>query len=340
MPGGGEEVAMVMLTTCPACHTRFRVTPEQLGAHGGDVRCGRCAKVFNAHAYLEHEAEEPQPEKQASLPFEGLGEQAAPPEQEPAPQVAVVEEFFAEELPVSPPVEEAASPQEGAEFPPEPPAEAEPAPPAQEQAPVAEIPEFPEPQPAPETPAPVEPVAAAAAAPEKPVQRHVPTKAEPKKPSFLWLWLAGSLLLLLVLGVQGLYFFRSDLAARYPDLRPMLQQLCGVLNCTIRLPANPDLLSIEASNLEADPQQANLVTLNAILRNRARLAQEYPLVELTLTDTQDQMIARRIFPPKEYAKNADLNRGMPPNEEVTARLYLDLGDLKASGYRIFLFYSQ
>ncbi|MGE5027547.1 MAG: DUF3426 domain-containing protein, partial [Betaproteobacteria bacterium] len=117
--------------------------------------------------------------------------------------------------------------------------------------------------------------------------------------------------------------------------KPLLQQLCG---CSIRLPANPDLLAIETSNLEADPDQANLVVLNAILRNRAKVAQEYPLLELTLTDTQDQMIARRIFPPGEYAKNADLKRGMPPNEEVTVKLRLDLGDLKAAGYRVFLYY--
>ena len=57
------------------------------------------------------------------------------------------------------------------------------------------------------------------------------------------------------------------------------------------------------------------------------------------TAPQDRMIARRIFSPREYAKGADLNRGMVPNEEVTVKLHLDLGDLKAAGYRVFLFYS-
>jgi hypothetical protein len=116
--------------------------------------------------------------------------------------------------------------------------------------------------------------------------------------------------------------------------------MCGVLRCTVPLPANPDLLSIEASNLEADPNQANLVVLNAILRNRAKFPQEYPQLELTLTDTQDQMVARRIFPPADYAKSADLKRGMPANEELIVKLYLDLGEMKAAGYRVFLFYPQ
>ena len=39
---------MGMITTCPACDTTFKVTTEQLNAHQGDVRCGRCAKVFSA----------------------------------------------------------------------------------------------------------------------------------------------------------------------------------------------------------------------------------------------------------------------------------------------------
>ena len=39
---------MSMVTSCPACGTRFRVRPEQLSAHHGDVRCGKCDHVFHA----------------------------------------------------------------------------------------------------------------------------------------------------------------------------------------------------------------------------------------------------------------------------------------------------
>ena len=350
---------MVMSTTCPACHTRFRVTPEQMDAHGGDVRCGRCAKVFNAHVYLEHELEELQHEGQSRLAFEEPGDQVALPEEEAEQQPSAVEEFPAEELAapsfdeapveeelvqplqavdellVESPVEgESSIPEWGEEELSEPPAAAE-----------SLLPESVVPPPA--EPVTVEPVTleprfVPEPVPERPAARDAFVEIEDKlkKRRFFWLWLIGVLLLLASLGAQGLYFFRSDLAARHPEFKPFLQQFCGVLQCSIRLPANPDLLSIETSNLEADPQQDNLVALNAILRNRAKLAQEYPQLELTLTDTQDRMIARRIFTPGEYAKSADLNRGMAPNEEVTVKLNLDLGDLKAAGYRVFLFYPQ
>jgi len=40
-------MATSMITKCPACSTLFRVTPEQLQAHQGQVRCGRCMTVFD-----------------------------------------------------------------------------------------------------------------------------------------------------------------------------------------------------------------------------------------------------------------------------------------------------
>ena len=39
---------MSLITCCDHCRTVFRVTPEQLQAHGGQVRCGRCMQTFDA----------------------------------------------------------------------------------------------------------------------------------------------------------------------------------------------------------------------------------------------------------------------------------------------------
>ena len=37
-----------MVTQCPACNTRFRVTDSQLARAGGRVRCGGCLEIFLA----------------------------------------------------------------------------------------------------------------------------------------------------------------------------------------------------------------------------------------------------------------------------------------------------
>ena len=42
----------MLFTRCPSCDTTFRVTDEALTKAGGQVRCGRCASVFNAYAEL------------------------------------------------------------------------------------------------------------------------------------------------------------------------------------------------------------------------------------------------------------------------------------------------
>ncbi len=40
-----------IVTECPACTTRFQVTPGQLKIARGKVRCGSCLEVFNAEVY-------------------------------------------------------------------------------------------------------------------------------------------------------------------------------------------------------------------------------------------------------------------------------------------------
>lgn len=43
---------MSLITSCPACATRFRTVADQLRVADGWVRCGRCHEVFNASRQL------------------------------------------------------------------------------------------------------------------------------------------------------------------------------------------------------------------------------------------------------------------------------------------------
>lgn len=42
----------MLIVCCPACHTVFRVHPEQLRTRSGRVRCGHCYRPFNAIEHL------------------------------------------------------------------------------------------------------------------------------------------------------------------------------------------------------------------------------------------------------------------------------------------------
>jgi predicted Zn finger-like uncharacterized protein len=61
---------MRMSTRCPACGTAFRVYPQQLAARDGQVRCGKCATIFDARSTLatEDEPEAPPAAAPASPP--------------------------------------------------------------------------------------------------------------------------------------------------------------------------------------------------------------------------------------------------------------------------------
>ena len=158
---------------------------------------------------------------------------------------------------------------------------------------------------------------------------------QPKRRS--WPWAIAAFLLLLILLAQAAYWFRVDLAARLPVLKPALLGYCGILKCGVSLPQHTDLIDIESSELQADPANENHITLNALLRNRASYAQSFPNLELTLNDTQDQPLARRMFTPIDYLPPTE-NRafGLLPNHELGLKLHLDTADLKPSGYRLVL----
>lgn len=155
----------------------------------------------------------------------------------------------------------------------------------------------------------------------------------------LWPWYLAALALVLLFIGQSIYAFRVELAARFPATKPLLLTACEKLHCEIPLPQNVDLLSIESSEMEADPAQAGVISLNITLRNHASYVQAYPKLELTLTDISDTAIGRRTFPPSEYLKSPDeIVTGLPGNREHVIRLTLDAQSLPAVGYRLYLYY--
>ena len=101
-------------------------------------------------------------------------------------------------------------------------------------------------------------------------------------------------------------------------------------------------MSIDASELQADTRRDGLIILTASIRNRARFAQDYPALELTLTDENDQPVLRRVLAPRDYLEppqRAELMRnGISAGSEAALRVYLDTSRTRAIGYRLYLFY--
>ena len=246
---------MNLVTRCPACGTAFRVQRDQLAAHFGTVRCGKCGGVFNGVAALVEEG--------------------------------------ADNLSIDP------SPQLGLFDPSRRPAQAG----MRDDAP---LPDF---------------MAA----------------AEPTR-SWTWLWAVAALAAAAALGAQAAYRYRAEIAAFAPEARAPLDAACRWVGCSVLLPRRADLMTIESSDLQADPRRDGLIVLHAVIRNRSRLAQEYPALELTLTDEGGRPLLRRVLLPVDYVEAARSRQGIAAGGEAALRVHLDSSRARATSYRLYLFY--
>jgi predicted Zn finger-like uncharacterized protein len=302
-----------LVTRCPTCGTAFRVQPAQLSVRGGRVRCGKCATVFDGVAGLLAEGAAP-----TGLP-------------EPSPQLGL---FDPSRRPAAAP-EPAVSPRRVA-----PVANV----PARPPSPVANVPAS--------APAPAAAAAPAAVRPAAPRLREQPLDEddmevdflvdEEPRPAYTFLWSFLMLLAVLALLGQGAYRYRTEIAAQLPATHPALAAACEMLGCELRLPHRPELMSIDSSDLQADPKRENVIVLSAVIRNRARFAQEHPALELTLTDGADRALVRRVLLPKDYLdprRATELRtQGIGPGAETLLRVSLDASRVRATGYRLYLFY--
>ncbi len=151
--------------------------------------------------------------------------------------------------------------------------------------------------------------------------------------------LAGSVFLALLLAVQLLVQFRVPLAAQSPAAATMLTGLCRLFGCTIGLPAQIDMVTIESSELQALPGSTDTFTLLALLRNRSTSRQQWPHLELTLNDASEAPVARRVIAPRDYLPPSQSeDEGFAPNSEQSARLVFSLAQAKAAGFRVYVFY--
>lgn len=304
-----------MLTRCPTCETHFRVTAEQLKARSGRVRCGECQQVFNA---LDTLIEEPTAVV-APIPVE------SPPQSLPTPDLEADAIGYSEVLPEEIAVSPAPTFEPGPEAPDEHfalPTEAqEPHSPERD---IATEPDAPEPE---------------LIGDEGDAGDWSETFPEPPPPPRRWPWVIGSLVALTAIGLQTVLAFRVELAVLWPETRPALVALCDIAGCEVGLPAKVALVGIEASDLHPDSRHAGQLALTATLKNRAPFAQQFPHLELTLTDTADKAVARKVLAPADYLPpTTSFALGMQPNADIAVAVGVDPGEMAASGYRLYLFY--
>ena len=114
----------------------------------------------------------------------------------------------------------------------------------------------------------------------------------------------------------------------------MLAALCEPVGCDIAPLRRLSDLSIDASGLRA-LGETGYYLLGVTVRNRGRVAVQAPALELTLSDLQGKVVARRVLTPQDLGRTQGL---IPPNSEWPAQVGLSTGGQRIHSYAIDVFY--
>jgi predicted Zn finger-like uncharacterized protein len=297
----------MLLTRCPECDTTYRVTDETLKMASGQVRCGRCASVFNAYAEL-HDAggkrveHRPRGTAETEVP---AAKEAPPPAASPGAASLETPGEAERNIAAASVAEVVAEARVAADD-----AAAEAAPPNH---------------------APPDALAISAKEVDRvlTVDSRVPpsaylwpeTGASERRPQTRW-WTAAAALALLVLAAQGVHHFRATIA-EHPSFGPWLAAAYEALGSEI--PPSWDVHQYQIIDwvATAEPNARGLGSLKitARIQNRGPSRQPYPAVQLRLKDRWEAALGSRMFTPAEYLpRDTPRGRLMSPGETTRAEI--------------------
>ncbi len=352
---------MSLITRCPACGTMFKVVPDQLRISEGWVRCGHCAEIFDAAAQLQQAsglAVQPVPAvdvaptapvseaaqfcDEAATPLGGPTADDVEPSfdaaiapssalAEPERQEPELHEPLAAAALGSEPAEPATIGAESlvAEVAAQPadPDAAWPAPPVEVAAPISSS----DSEPAFESSELVEP-----GLQQISFVQEARRKAFWRRPLIRALLVLLCLALLVGLALQLAVHERDRLAALEPRLKPLLHQLCEPLACTVAPRRQIEAIVIDSSSF--NKTRGDTYRLNFTIKNTASTELAMPGVELSLTDTQDRPVLRRVLMPADLGAAAVLAAGAEWSGSLALGVAANGSAARIAGYRVLAFY--
>ena len=152
-------------------------------------------------------------------------------------------------------------------------------------------------------------------------------------------WVRAALigaLFMLALGAGGqiAWPMRDTLAARYPATRPAWDLACEQLGCTIEAPRALASLALDGSSLTRTNTE-HVLLFSADLHNRSDQEVRMPSFDLTFTDLNGAIVARKVLSPEQIGIS---QKTLAPEAELHVHTRLQVGSLDASGFQAYLFY--
>lgn len=316
---------MTLATQCPYCQTTFRVAKDQLALREGLVRCGVCTRVFNGNELLQSNPPATAPESESDDTALSVEEHSNT-DDAVLSSPSIEDQWFEEATASYEPPLYSASP-EGFSAPTEheEPADQEWITTDDETAPEIDLASL------------VTPDSHAGPHTEPTFIRKARRKARFGLLTRIFLSIASVLLVIALLG-QGMYYWRHQLSVWLPPIKPLLVAACAQLKCTVGLSTNIEEFSLESNELEALPGAADNYLLSLLMRNNGDLPQAWPYIELTLNDEQQKPVIKRVFRPQDYlSPGHPTEEGFTRHSEQSVIIQFHVAEA-ISGYRVYLFY--
>jgi len=136
-----------------------------------------------------------------------------------------------------------------------------------------------------------------------------------------WQWAVLALLSLLLV-LQVLVADRARLAAD-ENWRPLITKLCGVLGCDVPAWHQPGAFAMLSRDVRPIIGTPGGLQVQATFRNDAAWAQDWPLLQLSLSDADGRVVGTRAFTPAEYLGKSAAQTGLAPGQsaQVAVQLY-------------------
>ena len=155
---------------------------------------------------------------------------------------------------------------------------------------------------------------------------------ESKKSHLLsgFMWAIIVLLLTTSFIFQVIWQNRNE-AVHYNESRWVLEEFCAIANCTVPHQKAPEKINI--INSEVILNNDAFLAIHLIVNNQSEFSQPFPLLEVTLLNTEEQVVAKRTFEPRQYITRYQPDALFEPGQ--IQHIQLDLVDPgeSAAGYR-------
>jgi len=149
-------------------------------------------------------------------------------------------------------------------------------------------------------------------------------------------WFLANLVLILILLAQVSWFFATELS-RYPQAEAYVQTFCEYTGCVVLPQRDIGLIELSRTRVTQHPKYENVLLVKGSLINRAPFSQDFPLIEVSLSNRRGETVARRAFAKKYFLTKQNIDeQQMLPNVRFPIEFEFINPEPAATGFEVRL----